>query len=254
MSERDTNNVVDLLRPLLRDLHVQSLTLNPVAVKAAKYRRLIVAHLDRCIIVARQTNFSDDTKGCLSFSYEKKHNIFLFVINVDAHLFQDDDLESKIARKAVAVHEFVHCASALLLLSCLRPENFIERTKTIIARKVKLTTSDQFNALLDALKQIDTNNTALTSELLTDEHFRIGNDDEFTGNYGDLYLNFLLSYQLLQETMFALKINTPDISFIELLPKVHKELVEKKALQRNFVLGRIKLFLPNIFVDFYSPQ
>jgi hypothetical protein len=254
MSDRDTNNVVDLLRPILRDLHVQSLTPDPVVVKASKYRRLIVAHLDRCIIVARQTNFSDDTKGCLSFSYETKRNLFLFVINVDARLFQDDDLESKVARKAVAIHEFVHCASALLLLSCLRPENFIERTKTIIARKVKLTTSDQFDALLAALKQIDTNNTVLASELLTDEHFRIGNDDEFIGNYGDLYLNFLLSYQLLKETMFALKINTPDIAFIDLLLNVHKELVEKKALQRNFVLGRIKLFLPNIFADFNGPE
>jgi hypothetical protein len=35
-----------------------------------------------------------------------------------------------------------------------------------------------------------------------------------------------------------------------LLPAAHKELVEKKALQRDFVLGRIKTFLPKIFADF----
>jgi hypothetical protein len=138
MSERDTENVVNLLRPLLKDLHVQALDDEPIIVKASKYRELIVAGMNRCIIVARKTTFSDDTKGCLSFSYDKRNNIFLFVINVNKDLFLDDSPDSRVARKAVAVHEFIHCASALLLLLCLRPEVFIERTKAIIFQKVKL--------------------------------------------------------------------------------------------------------------------
>jgi hypothetical protein len=252
MSERDTDNVVDLLRPLLKDLHIQHLTCNPTVVKASSYRALIIAGMSRCVIVARKTSFSDDTKGCLSFSHNKTHNIFLFVINVDQRLFKDESPESKVARKAVAVHEFVHCTSALLLLSCLRPESFIERTRQIIEKKVMLTTSKEFNDLLSALRQLDKNGKITQPELLTDGHFRIAYEDGFTGNYGDLYLNFLLSYQLLHETIIALKIKSSnhDISFMDLLPAVHKELVEKKALQRDFVLGRIKTFLPNIFADF----
>jgi hypothetical protein len=250
MSERDTENVVSLLRPLLRDLHVQNLYEELIVVKASNYRELIVAGMSRCIVVAHKTTFSDDTRGCLSFSYDKKHKIFLFVINVNKDLFLDDSHNSKVARKAVAVHEFVHCVSALLLLSCLRPEAFIERTTAIISQKVKLTTSSEFNALLTALRELGKNGKTVHPELLTDGHFRIANEDGFGGNYGDLYLNFLLSYQLLRETIVAIKYRNSSISFMELLPAAHKELVEQKALQREFVLGRIKTFLPNIFADF----
>jgi hypothetical protein len=83
MSERNVESVVNLLRPLLKDLHVQELESEPVVLKASAYRELIVAGMSRCIIVARQTVFSDDTKGCLAFSYDRAHDIFLFVINVN---------------------------------------------------------------------------------------------------------------------------------------------------------------------------
>jgi hypothetical protein len=76
MSERNIENVISLLRPLLKDLNVQRLTSEPTVVKASKYRELIIAGMSRCILIARQTAFSDDTKGCLSFSYDKNHNIF----------------------------------------------------------------------------------------------------------------------------------------------------------------------------------
>jgi hypothetical protein len=250
MPDRNTESVVSLLRPLLKDLHVQNLCHEPVVVKASKYRDLIVAGMSRCIIVARKTDFSDDTRGCVSFSYSKKSNIFLFVINVNKNLFLDSSQDSKVARKAVAVHEFVHCVSALLLLSCLRQEAFIERMAAIISQKVILTTSSEFNILLTALRELGKNGKIVQPELLTDGHFRIANEDGFSGNYGDLYINFLLSYQLLRETIEAIKYGNSTTSFMGLLPTVHKELVEKKALDRDFVLGRIKTFLPNIFDDF----
>jgi hypothetical protein len=148
MPERDVESVVNLLRPLLRDLHVQKLECEPVVIKASSYRELIAAGMRQCIIVARQTTFSDDTKGVLSFSYDKARNIFLFIINVNKNLFLGNSHDSRVTRKAVAVHEFVHCVSALLLLSCLRQEAFIERAKTIIFKKVQLTASREFNALL----------------------------------------------------------------------------------------------------------
>jgi hypothetical protein len=206
--------------------------------------------MSRCVIAARQTTFLDDTKGCLSFSYNKAHDVFLFVINVNNKLFQKDSHDVKVTRKAVAVHEFVHCVSALLLLSCLRPQAFIERAKAIIIKKVQLTTSREFNALLLALRALGKNGINQQPELLTDEHFRIAKEDDFIGNYGDLYINFLLSYRLLRETIEAVKYSNPGILFTELLPAVHRELVEKKALQRDFVLGRIKTFVPKIFADF----
>jgi hypothetical protein len=104
--------------------------------------------------------------------------------------------------------------------------------------------------LLLALRELGKNGKTVQPELLTDGHFRIANEDGFCGNYGDLYLNFLLSYQLLRETIEAIKYGNPGISFTKLLLAVHGELVEQKALQRDFVLGRIKTFLPNIFADF----
>jgi hypothetical protein len=251
MSERDTENVVELLRPLLKDLHVQDLRHEPITARASKYRNLVVAGMRRCIIAARKAEITDDTRGFLTFSYNKEKNVFLFIINVNKNLFEKNDHESKVRRKAVAVHEFTHCAAFLLLLSCLRPEVFIEKTRGIINQKVKLTTSSEFNSLLSSLRKLGKNGVSTQqTELLTDWHFRIAVDDGFRGNYGDLYLNFLLSYQLLKETIEAIKYKNPNIEFEELLPAVHKELVEKKALQRDFVFGRIRTFIPNIFLDF----
>jgi hypothetical protein len=152
--ERNSEIVVELLRPLLMDLHVQRLDFDPVVVRLSNHRKLIVAGMGRCIVVARKTSFLDDTKGCLSFSYDKTRGIFLFIINVNAKLFANDLHDSKVERKAVAIHEFVHCASALLLLSSLGVEAFIRRTASIISNKVKLTTSDSFNSLLAALREL----------------------------------------------------------------------------------------------------
>jgi hypothetical protein len=132
----------------------------------------------------------------------------------------------------------------------LGSDAFIERTAAIISKKVSRTTSDEFYSLLAALRELGKNDGTASSELLTDEHFRIDNRDGFTGSYGELHLNFLLSYQLLHETIENIRRDDPGISFINLLIAAHKELVETKALQRDFVLGRIKIFLPNIFSDF----
>jgi hypothetical protein len=171
---------------------------------------------------------------------------------VDRRLFADDSELPRIARKAVAVHEFVHCVSAMLLLARLRSDIFIQRMQLRISKKVKLTNSAEFNALLAALREIGTGGNGSKPELLADEHFRLGNEDEFSGHYGDLYLNFLLSYQLLYETTIAAKIQHGDtnISFLRLLPIVHRELVERKALEREFVLGRMRTFLPQLFAEF----
>jgi hypothetical protein len=245
-------NVISLFRPILKDLKVQYISGNPTVVKASDYRDLIVAGMSRCIIVARQTTFTDDTKGCLSFSYDKDHNIFLFVINVDHNFFDNDSEALRILRKTVAVHEFVHCTAAMLLLSRSRPDVFIQRTQRTISEKVTLTTSMGFTSLLEALGMVGSNSNIPKPELLTDEHFRISNEDEFIGHYGDLYINFLLSYQLLHETIMAAKIqhSNQNMQFVDLILIVHRELAEKKALDRNFVLGRIRTFLPNIVAEF----
>lgn len=251
MAERNTDSVVKLLRPLLKDLHVQCLTIEPRMVKTADYQALIRARIGRCIIYARQTAFKDETRGCFAVSYDKERDVFMFVINVNRNLFQNNSPKSKTERKAVAVHEFVHCTSALLLLSCLQSAGFIGCMRSIMANKVAITTSSEFNSLLSSLKNLDKGKIN-PPELLTDEHFRIDYKDKFIGDYGDLYLNFLLSYQLLRETMMEIKTQhgNAGISLKDLLPEVHKELVEKKALERNFVLGRIRTFLPNIVADY----
>jgi hypothetical protein len=253
ISKEDTENVVSLLRPVLKDLHVQCLKFEPELVQLSNYRELIMAGMGRCVIVARRASFSDDTKGCLSFSYDKKLRIFLFIINVNENLFLDNSHEKRVERKAVAIHEFVHCASALLL-SRLKTNVFIKRIVDIISKKINLTKSDEFNSLLAALKKLGKSSKITPSELLVDGHFRIDGADGFVGNYGDLYLNFLLSYRLLSETIMNIMNDNHDISLTDLLLAVHKDLVETKALQRDFVLGRIKTFLPNIVSDFLQSK
>jgi hypothetical protein len=101
---------------LLQALHVQRLEFDPTVVKLSKCRELIKAGMGRCVVIALKASFSDNTKGRLSFSHSKEYDIFLFVINVNENLFTNDSQTSKVERKTVGVHEFVHCASALLLL------------------------------------------------------------------------------------------------------------------------------------------
>jgi len=253
VSEHTTEGAFTLLRPVLQNLKVQELGESPRVYKTSSSIHLKAAGLGRWVIIARQTAYSDGLRGRTAIALDKTHNLFLLFIFVDKNLFKNNRLEHRIQRKMVAVHEFVHCAAHMFLMNFYGDKKYIDLMENSIINKVAMTTSEQFNEMLSAIGKLGTKDEA-KHEIFTDGHFRLlekNLKDGFLGNYAELYTNLLLSYQLISETMTEIKRqhgNKIDIS--NLLTLTFNDLVEKKALDKEFVLGRIKMFLPMLFSDF----
>lgn len=256
MNERTTDWAFTLLRPVLKQLKVQKLTKIPTVIKVSEHKKFIIHGMGRWIIIARQSLFSDQTKGCTTVAWDETRKLFLLQIIVDQNLFANNEHGLRAQRKMVAVHEFVHGSAHIFLSSFLKQEKYIEfMTKSIIA-KIQMTTSDEFNTMLLAIGKLGTKD-GTKHEIFSDGHFRLLEEDYmdgFDGNFAELYIHLLLSYQLVFETMTAIKIKHDStgtsIDISELLTLTFNELVDKKALDREFVLGRMKLFLPMLFASF----
>jgi hypothetical protein len=256
VSERTTDWAFTLLRPVLKELKVQKLKKKPHVVKASAYKKLIVAGMGKWVIIAHQTSFQDGTKGFAEIIFSKTHNLFLLMIYIDEKLFVNDDCELRTQRKMVGVHEFVHGSAHMCLESFLKSERYIELMDKSIIAKMKMTTSEEFNEMLLAIGELGTKDGA-KHEMFTDDHFRLlGKNlmDGFEGNYAELYTELMLSYQLVSETITAFKLQNEGTgaNISRLLTFTINELIQSKALDREFVLGRIKLFLPMLYVEFLN--
>jgi hypothetical protein len=254
VSEFTTEGAFALLRPVLQNLKVQELKEIPRVYRASSSIHLKANGFGRWVIIAKQTTFPDNTKGSTIITFDKTHNLFLLFVYVDKNLFKNDKTELRTQRKMVAVHEFVHCAAHMFLMNYFGDKKYIELTGNLINDKVKLTTLDQFNEMVSAIGKLGTKDGS-RHEIFTDGHFRLLEEklkDGFLGNFAELYTNLLLSYQLISETMANIKqlCKNGRIELAELLTLTFRELVEKKALDKEFVLGRIKLYLPALFVEF----
>ena len=253
MAEQTTEGAFTLLRPILQSLKVQELTATPTIYRASASLRLKAIGLGRWVIIARQTSSPDGVKGRAAIAYDKVNNLFLLSIFVDESLFIDDDVHRRTQRKMVAVHEFVHGTSHIFLMNFYGAAKYVELMERSIIKKVAMTTSDEFAEMISAIGKLGT--TGLSgSEMFSDEHFRLLPEnmrDGFLGNFAELYTNLLLSYQLISETMtFFKKQKKAKIHISNLLTSTFEELVNKKALDRAFVLGRMKLFLPLLYSEF----
>jgi len=240
---------------MLKQLKVQKLKREPCIVRASEYKKLIIAGMSKWVIIARRSSFQDGTKGFAEIVFSKRHNLFLLMIFIDESLFVDENnCNLRTQRKMVAVHEFVHGAVHMCLESFLKSERYIELMDKSMVAKMNMTTSNEFNEMLSAIGKLGTKGGS-KHEVFTDDHFRLlgkGLMDGFSGNYAELYADLLLSYQLMSETMAALKIqqNATRIDISRLLTLTFNELVNKKALDKEFVLGRMKLFLPMLYAEF----
>lgn len=248
MSDQLTEWALALFRPVLKQLKVQDLRKEPSIVRASEHPSLIQTGMERWIIIARQSAFfKEGEKGCVSIAFDNAHELFLLSINVNDNLFVDNSHELRTQRKMVAIHEFVHGSAHMFTSTFLPPNNYVEILNKSMSSKVKMTTDDEYDAILKLIRQPG----AKGGEPFTDGHYRLVVDG-FGGNYSELYINLLLSYQLVTEVMISLKKQhkKTSINFSELLKLTIDELVDKKALDKEFVQGRIVLFLPRLFSDF----
>jgi hypothetical protein len=228
---------------------VQELSVRPNVVRASQFPDLVTAGMERWIIIACQTSLKGGIHGLTEIVLDQKHNLYLLMVFVNKNLFTDDSHNLRKQRKMIAVHEFVHGSAYMIMSSTLRPERFVDIMNQSINSKMKMTTSDEFNAMLLAIGKLG---SKIEPEhgLFSDGHFRLVGDG-FMGNYTELYINLLLSYQLILETMTSITLqHSKEKDISTLLTLTFNELVDKKALDEIFVLGRMKLFLPVLYDKF----
>jgi len=254
VSERSTDWAFGLLRPILQKLKVQELKKSPTVVRASSYTDLVVSKMWKWVIIARQSPMNDDTRGFAEIILDKTNNLFYVLIFIDEKLFTDNTRKLRTQRKMVAIHEFVHGSAHMFLSLYLNSDRYIEYMDRSIIAKMKMTTSNDFIEMLSAIGKLGTKGGS-EHEVFTDGHYRLleeGYRDGFDGNFAELYTYLMLSYQLITETMTAIKIQhgATGIGISELVTHTFNELVEKKALDEVFVLGRIKLFLPMLYEKF----
>jgi len=254
MSERTTDWAFGLLRPILQELKVQELKKTPTVVRASAYNDLITGGMGKWVIIARHSSMNDEIRGIAEIILDKTNNLFYVLIFIDEKLFADNSRKLRTQRKMVAIHEFVHGSAHIFLSLFLNSDRYIEYMDKSIIAKMKMTSSSEFNEMLSAIGKLGTKGGA-KHEVFTDGHFRLleeGYKDGFDGNFAELYTYLMLSYQLIIETMTAIKIQhkATGIGISELLTHTFNELVNKKALDEVFVLGRMKLFLPMLYEQF----
>jgi len=148
----------------------------------------------------------------------------------------------------VAVHELTHGFAHMYMSHYLGLENYIKTMEENVNSKIKMTTSKEFDLMLDTIGKLGKKG-GKENQPFSDGHFRLFGDG-FSGSYSDLNIKLLLSYQLIAETMIEIKSKHPGIDISELLTITVRELVNNKALNRDFVIGRIIHFLPRLYQDF----
>lgn len=262
-SNRNVEWAVETFRPLLKALKLQYIGTKPTYVKAADFRNLIVKGMGRCIIAVQRQKIADGQKGYCVFIHNKELDLYILSIVIDESLFSDDSHDNRVQRKALGIHEFVHCVAIMMSVSLLGtgPNPLIERLKQILSEKLTVTTSEDFTALLQALGSIATDSEPPKISMFNDKHFRTTFED-FPDDYADLYLNFLFSYKLLREIIDDEKIETfkqliiakESVRLAQFLNDILTELIEVKALEKEFVRQRFSYFLPRLSMDIFQSQ
>ena len=254
---RDEEWAVDLFRPLIQKLRLQESAQSPVLVKVSDFRNLVIKGMGRCLIFLQQRPLADHnppSKGYFVFVHHKEENLYILSIVIDSNLYRDESLESKVARKAVGVHEFCHCVAAMLSLAEVSSGSSVfEKLQDRLREKVTKTSSSDFINLMAAFSNLGKNSDYL-SQSFPDSHFRLGFED-FTGDYSELYINFLLPYSLVKETvrderLAGLKASLHNQeNLVQLLIQLIDDLSRQKALDKRFVVNRLQALLPRLLLE-----
>ncbi|MGP1430908.1 hypothetical protein [Treponema sp.] len=262
-SIHDVEWAIEIFRPLLKELHIQYVDAKakPCCIQAARYRTLVINGMARCLVAIQAQSIPNGKKGYTTSIYNKKRDLFIFSIVLNEDLYQSDDVELRMQRKALAIHEFVHCVAAMLSVSVLGkgPSILINQLKERLKEKLVVTASDDFERLIAALGIVkkDEQNKDIPLPLFNDKHFRIGFED-FQDDYADLYLNFLFSYRLLldmlpKDWIAQLKnlIKTNSIKDLaEFFNILIQRLREEKAIGEKFAIQRMRSFIPRLIKEF----
>lgn len=252
-TEHGTEWAYSIFRPLLRDLHLQSLQDRTYLRTSNKKYNLIKHHMERCVIVALRYKFSNENdKGVFVWTYDKKRKFYVLYIVINDNLYNANmNHEDCVKRKLVTTHEFTHCTAAMLSLSKICSEHLIDSLQKSMRKNVDVIQSVDVDSVMSEFKkEISEDNksekTDLSFRKFDDEHFRTGYEG-FEGSYYDLNSNFLFSKQLFEEYFEKQE----QLSFKEyikqdflqeaviLLKNASEAVIKEKHLDRKLVLNKI---------------
>lgn len=255
-AEIDKN--VKLFRPLLKDLQLQTIScIGYRCVLTSEYRLFNRFNMANCAVIVSQYSFSNmEYKGVFIWQYDQEEDFYVLYIILNRNLYGSNTLDERIIRKAVSVHEFTHCVAALLTISRLKTSALIISLQKKMAQSFHaLRTSDITNIFKDLAMSLN-DRKAMQTENFDDSHFRTGGE-VFSASYSDLYRHLLLSYDLfcekdffnsdIREKFYAC-IRGDDITgSTNILIAIIQKLVEKKSLDKKFVVQQVTtFFLPRM--------
>lgn len=247
--EKTVTWALKTFRPLLKDLDIQNVSSEPKIIFASKYKVFNRYNMANCVVIIKSKEFLDkNASGIFVLQYDEDTNLYVLHIILNKKLFENEDFNLRIKRKAVGVHEFTHCVAAMLTFRLLQSKVLIEILNKRMESKIhSLNEKELENLLREFTLPFEEKNRNRISTF-PDEHFRT-NSEDFRGSYEELWRNFLLSYDLFCEEPFftedkrkqfkALLKDNKKREAAELLANVIKPLSEKKALDKNFIIQRI---------------
>ena len=248
--DKTVDRALQTFRPLLKDLGLQNVTSEPKVVFASSYKIFSRYNMANCVVVIKSKEFSDkNASGIFVWQYNEESQFYALHIIINKNLFKSDDIEFRIKRKAVGIHEFTHCVAAMLTFCRLQSKALIEILHKRMEKKIHSLNEKELENLLRELALSFGEKKRNGIATFPDEHFRTGSED-FQGSYEELWRNFLLSYELFCEAPFfneekQMQFKTflkdgKKREAIELLVSVIKPLSEQKALDHQFIVQRIE--------------
>lgn len=249
LETRDLAWALRTFRPLLKALKLQEIGTVPTTVFTSSFQIFNRYNMANCVILVKCKTFTNkDDRGIFVWQYDKETNMYALHIIINSILCENEELETRIKRKATGVHEFTHCVAAMMIFSRLQSKALIEILHSRMAKAIHSLDKVALENLFRELTMTYEDRQKENGSAFPDDHFRVGGE-EFTGSYEDLNRNFLLSYELFCEDAFfnsSKKTQFRDMiklqqnrEALDILVSVIQPLAEAKALSQHFIIQRI---------------
>lgn len=249
---RSTEWAFELFRPVLKDLHLQSLAPKTCVLTSKKKYDFATLNMNRCVIVAMRYKFANpNDKGVFVWAFNKAHGFYVLYIILNDNLYADGmGQDDCVKRKLVTTHEFTHCTAAMLSLSKIKSEQLIRSLQESMSKNVDVIQSVDVDGVMNEFSKemsAGISKVELSLRKFDDEHFRT-NYEDFEGSYYDLNTSFLFSKQLFEEYFneisrqaFNEHIKREEFAeAVSIISRATEQVIKEKSLDRKFVLARIQ--------------
>lgn len=192
---KDNPWVLEIFTPLLNELKFKAGA--PICkVNTSSYSNLKAHSMGNCIIEVQRASFkASGDEAVFLWSHYPKLDMFRLVIFLHEKFFnkrtscETTAFENQVNINLLGVHEFTHCVAAMLFFAKTINDNDLKSMKENMCKHTYPTTTQQRELLLQELSM---GYEEIYEEKFPHKHFKLNNDD-FKGNYSELYRQFLFS-------------------------------------------------------------